>query len=140
MLLTRFSALGIALISTIVAGYYLPGVWGVPLFVIGAILSIAGIYDLFQPLHSVRRNYPIIGQLRWYFEDIRPEIRQYLIEGEYDETPFSRSQRSLVYARSKMRAASGPLEPSSTFMETGMSSSAIRPALPHRQILPHSAS
>lgn len=101
MLLTRFSALGIALITTIVAGYYLPGVWAVPLFVIGAILSVAGIYDLCQPLHSVRRNYPVIGRLRWFFENIRPEIRQYLIEGEYDETPFSRSQRSLVYARSK---------------------------------------
>ncbi|KER35272.1 glutamate synthase [Sphingobium indicum F2] len=101
LLLTRFSAFGIALITTIVASYYLPGVWAVPLFVVGAILSTAGLYDLFQPLHSVRRNYPIIGRLRWFFEDIRPEIRQYLIEGDYDETPFSRSQRSLVYARSK---------------------------------------
>src|SRR3546814_8119544 len=32
---------------------------------------------------------------------IRPEIRQYLIEGDYEKSPFSRSQRSLVYARSK---------------------------------------
>lgn len=101
MFLTRFSALGIAIITTLVAGYYLPGVWAVPLFLIGAAVSGAGIHDLAQPLHSVRRNYPVIGRLRWFFEDIRPEIRQYLIEGEYDETPFSRSQRSLVYARSK---------------------------------------
>ncbi|HEX8669863.1 MAG TPA: FMN-binding glutamate synthase family protein [Allosphingosinicella sp.] len=49
----------------------------------------------------MRRNYPIIGNLRWLFESIRPEIRQYLIEGDNEEAPFSRSQRSLVYARSK---------------------------------------
>lgn len=101
MFFTRFTALAISAITAIVSGYYLPGVWAVPLFALSATLTAIGLYDLFQPLHSVRRNYPIIGHLRWFFEDIRPELRQYLIEGEHDETPFSRSQRSLVYARSK---------------------------------------
>jgi glutamate synthase domain-containing protein 2 len=64
-------------------------------------LVLLGLYDLAQPTHSVRRNYPIIGNFRWLFESIRPEIRQYLIEGDNEEAPFSRSQRSLVYARSK---------------------------------------
>ena len=98
---TRFTALALSAVTAIVSGYYLPGVWAVPLFVASAGLTAVGLYDLFQPLHSVRRNYPIIGRLRWFFEEIRPELRQYLIEGEHDETPFSRSQRSLVYARSK---------------------------------------
>ena len=65
----------------------------------GAALTLAGLYDLAQPLHSVRRNYPLIGRLRWLFEEIRPEIRQYLIEDDHEQTPFSRSQRSLVYPR-----------------------------------------
>jgi len=98
---TRFTVLGLCLVCAVVAGLYLPAAWAVPLFVAGAALSIIGFYDLAQPLHSVRRNYPIIGRLRWFFEEIRPEIRQYLIEGDNDKTPFSRSQRSLVYARAK---------------------------------------
>lgn len=101
MFLTRFTALGIAAISTIVAGYYLPAVWAIPLFVVSVALTALGLYDLAQPIHSVRRNYPIIGHLRWFFEDIRPEIRQYMIEGDQEKVPFSRIQRSLVYARAK---------------------------------------
>ncbi|HYI40440.1 MAG TPA: FMN-binding glutamate synthase family protein [Allosphingosinicella sp.] len=68
---------------------------------VAAGLTLLGLYDLAQRSHSVRRNYPIVGNFRWLFESIRPEIRQYLIEGDNDEAPFSRSQRSLVYARSK---------------------------------------
>lgn len=101
MQFTRYFALIIALITAVVTGTYLPAMWAIPLFAISIIASILGVYDLTQPLHSVRRNYPLIGRMRWFFEDIRPEIRQYLIEGEYDETPFSRSQRTLIYSRAK---------------------------------------
>ena len=68
-------------------------------FLVGGALTLLGFYDLVQRSHAVRRNYPIIGNLRWLFESIRPEIRQYLIEGENEQAPFSRGQRSLVYAR-----------------------------------------
>ena len=98
---SRFTVLGVSIIAAVVAGYHLPAVWAIPFFLVGAGLGLIGLYDLAQPLHSVRRNYPIIGRLRWLFEEIRPEIRQYLIEGDQEETPFSRSQRSLVYARAK---------------------------------------
>ncbi len=98
---TRYTALCIAVISLIVSGYYLPSVWAIPLFGVSLMLTLIGLYDMAQPVHSVRRNYPIVGHLRWLFEDIRPELRQYLIEGDHEQTPFSRSQRSLVYARSK---------------------------------------
>ncbi|RYE64718.1 MAG: FMN-binding glutamate synthase family protein [Oxalobacteraceae bacterium] len=101
MFFTRFTVLGISLIMAVVSGLYLPAPWAIPLFAASATLSAMGLYDLAQPLHSVRRNYPIIGRLRWFFEEIRPEIRQYLIESDGDKTPFSRSQRSLVYARAK---------------------------------------
>ena len=43
------------------------------------ILLIA-LYDRFQKKHAVIRNYPVIGHLRYFFESIRPEIRQHFFE------------------------------------------------------------
>jgi glutamate synthase domain-containing protein 2 len=60
-----------------------------------------GIYDLRQTKRSILRNYPVIGHLRFMLEFIRPEMRQYFIESDNEATPFSRSQRSLVYQRAK---------------------------------------
>ena len=60
-----------------------------------------GVYDLRQTKRSVLRNYPIIGHIRYMLEYVRPEIRQYFIESDAEATPFSRSQRSLVYQRAK---------------------------------------
>lgn len=64
-------------------------------------LSLVGIYDLLQTKIAILRNYPVIGHLRFMLEFIRPEIRQYFIEGDNDETPFSKEQRTLVYSRAK---------------------------------------
>jgi hypothetical protein len=49
----------------------------------------------------VLRNYPISAHLRFVLEDIRPEMRQYFLEGEKDGTPFSRDKRAAVYQRAK---------------------------------------
>ena len=65
-----------------------------------ALLAL-GIYDVRQTQRSILRNYPILGHMRFLLEYIRPEIRQYFIESESEAAPFSRSQRSLVYARAK---------------------------------------
>jgi glutamate synthase domain-containing protein 2 len=64
-------------------------------------LVVLGVYDLQQTSHAILRNYPIIGHLRFLLEFVRPELRQYFIESDHDAVPFSRSQRSLVYARAK---------------------------------------
>src|SRR5690606_15571656 len=42
-----------------------------------------------------------VGHLRYMFESIRPEIRQYFFESDLDGKPFSRRQRSVVYQRAK---------------------------------------
>ena len=63
--------------------------------------ACSGLYDLVQTRHSILRNYPVIGHIRWIAELIRPEIRQYLFEADEEAAPFSRSQRSLVYQRAK---------------------------------------
>src|SRR3546814_1528147 len=79
------------------------------MIIISGGLALTGVMDLAQPEHSVRRNYPLVGRLRWIFESVRPAIRQYLVEGEQEQTPFSRSQRSLVYARAKNELSDRPL-------------------------------
>lgn len=117
--LTRYTVLGTSIIAAAVSAYHLPEIWAIPVFALATALSFVGLYDLTQPLHSVRRNYPIIGRLRWFFEEIRPEIRQYLIEADDDETPFSRSQRSLVYARSKNESSDRPFGTLVDVYETG---------------------
>jgi glutamate synthase domain-containing protein 2 len=71
------------------------------LVAITGFLSFLGLWDVLQPHHSVLRNYPVIGHVRWIVEAIRPELRQYLLEDENEATPFSLAQRSLVYRRAK---------------------------------------
>lgn len=68
---------------------------------IPATFVVLGIYDKLQTKHSVLRNYPIIGHMRYLIEYVRPELRQYIVESDSEQTPFSRAQRSLVYQRAK---------------------------------------
>ena len=98
---TRYSVLAACLSFAVASAFAIPSPWAIVTFAATFPLSVIGLCDLVQPNHAVRRNYPIIGRLRWVFEGIRPEIRQYLIEADNDRTPFSRSQRSLIYARAK---------------------------------------
>jgi glutamate synthase domain-containing protein 2 len=70
-------------------------------FLICILLVALGIWDLIQTSHSLKRNYPILANLRFVLEKIRPEIRQYFLESETDGTPFNRAKRSVVYQRAK---------------------------------------
>ena len=70
MFFTRFTVLGLSLVMTAAAALRLPETWAMALILASGTLSIIGLNDLMQPLHSVRRNYPIIGRLRWFFEAI----------------------------------------------------------------------
>lgn len=64
-------------------------------------LSLLGTWDLLQHKQAVRRNYPVIAHFRYALESVGPEIRQYFIETDTEENPFSRQQRAIVYQRSK---------------------------------------
>ena len=98
----RYAAFGASLALTLLSALAL--IWSawfwLPLLVFAGI-SAFGIYDVTQRSHSILRNYPVIGHMRFIFEGIRPEIRQYLIESDQDEEPFSRDERSLIYQRAK---------------------------------------
>lgn len=74
--------------------------WGWPAGLFGA-LALLGTWDLLQTRSTLRRNYPVLAHFRYGLESVGPEIRQYFIEGDTAEVPFSRQQRSLVYQRAK---------------------------------------
>jgi glutamate synthase domain-containing protein 2 len=93
------ACIALALFS-LLAALQLHPAWYWPALVFG-ILGAIGIRDLVQTRSSVLRNYPIMAHFRFLFESIRPEIRQYFLEDDYEETPFSRVQRSIVYQRAK---------------------------------------
>jgi len=73
-----------------------------------ALLALLGVYDVLQERHAIRRNYPVLGNLRFLFEFIRPEIRQYFLEDDTHAAPFSRAQRSIVYQRAKLEIDKRP--------------------------------
>lgn len=93
----------LGLIAALAWGYWW---WLVP--VSAVVLTVVGALDLRQTRHAILRNYPVIGHMRFLLEFIRPEMRQYFIEGDHEALPFSRAQRSLVYQRSKGEPDSRP--------------------------------
>lgn len=97
LLMWVFSLGLLVLVSLLVATHLLARFWlFLPLLII-----ILVAYDSFQKSHSIRKNFPLLGRLRYFFESIRPELRQYFFEGELDGKPFNRRQRSIVYQRAK---------------------------------------
>ncbi len=65
------------------------------------VLVLIGLIDLTARRHTLRRNFPITAHIRTFFEFFRPMLRQYVVESDYEEVPFSHMQRSIVYQRSK---------------------------------------
>ena len=88
--------------------YFMPETLLNSIWLITALLSLLGLYDLLQNRHAILKNYPIVGHFRFIFEEFRPEIRQYFIEADQDALPFSRQQRNLVYQRAKNENADKP--------------------------------
>jgi glutamate synthase domain-containing protein 2 len=99
----RYLPFALAVLGCLVSGTLLrsAGPWPPVLFTLCALLSALGLWDMLQSAHSLRRNYPILANLRFLLEEIRPEIRQYFLESELDGAPFNRSKRAIVYQRSK---------------------------------------
>ncbi len=121
--LTRFTTFAGVAVLTLVS-FVLMLVWSwwfvIPLAVF-AVLTGMGVYDVTQTHHSILRNYPVLGHMRFFFEGIRPEIRQYLIESDQDEEPFSRDHRSLVYQRAKGQEDARPFGTRARVYDAGYS-------------------
>ncbi|MGQ0578383.1 MAG: glutamate synthase-related protein, partial [Betaproteobacteria bacterium] len=85
------------------------GVMGVLSYGIGTVLGLIlvglmvfwFVQDVTQKKHSVLRNYPVVGRLRYFFEKQGEYFRQYFFAGDRDEMPFNRATRGWVYRLAK---------------------------------------
>lgn len=84
-----------------------------------AALTALGVHDTRQTKRAVLRNYPVVGHLRYLLESIRPEMRQYFIEGDQEAAPFSRQQRSIIYQRAKGQSDKRPFGTQRDVMQEG---------------------
>ncbi len=80
--------------------------WMATLFIFAVglfLLFLIGVYisDVTQTKQAIRRNYPVIGHLRYYFEHVGTFFRQYFFTMDREEMPFNRAQRSWVYRAAK---------------------------------------
>ena len=80
-------------------------IWG--LAVTLPLLALAA-YDYRQSPHTLMRNYPLAARLRWFFEDLRPFLRSYIVESDLEGRPFDHDTRALIYARSKGQVSVHP--------------------------------
>ena len=95
---TYIASIVLFLLSLLLSWGQIEWRWGVVIF--GA-LAVVGTLDMLQHKSTLRRNYPILAHIRYGLETIGPEIRQYFIQSDIVEVPFSREQRALVYQRAK---------------------------------------
>ncbi len=74
------------------------------IFALGALMvAIIVIYilDVTQSRQAIRRNYPVVGHFRYFFETMGEFFRQYFFAMDRQELPFNRAQRSWVYRAGK---------------------------------------
>ncbi len=64
-------------------------------------LVVLIVHDVTQKKHTVLRNYPVVGHLRFYFENLGEYFRQYFFSGDRSEMPFNRATRSFIYRLAK---------------------------------------
>lgn len=87
------------LVVSLPLAFAMPGFW--VLVIIAGALTARGTHDILQRKHTVSRNYPVVAHIRYFLESFGPEIRQYFIQSDTEERPFSREQRAIVYQRAK---------------------------------------
>lgn len=77
-------------------------------FIVVGPLIVMGVQDMIQTKQSIKRNFPILGRLRYVFEDMRPKIQQYFVESDTDGSPINRIDRSVIYQRAKKQIDTTP--------------------------------
>lgn len=101
--MSRYAALFASFALTILCAFALA--FSGPIWILGVALfggfAALGVWDMVQTRSTLRRNYPILAHFRYGLESIGPEMRQYFIESDTAEVPYSRQQRALIYQRAK---------------------------------------
>ena len=83
--------------------------WPLLGFIVLATLIVAiGLHDIFQKKHTILRNFPVIGHMRFLLEMIGPELHQYFVESSTDGKPIDRNHRSYIYERAKEERQTHP--------------------------------
>ena len=61
-------------------------------------IAVVIIYFIYvtQSKHAIRRNYPVVGRFRYFFEHPGEFFRQYFFAMDREEMPFNRAQRCRV--------------------------------------------
>lgn len=85
--LISLAALGLLLMLALLAGL--------------VTLAVLYLIDRNQSKHSIRRNYPVVGRFRYFFEHMGEFFRQYFFAMDREELPFNRAERSWVYRAAK---------------------------------------
>ena len=97
--LALHACIALTIVGIVLAMAWSPGWWW--LATAAGALTLLGFVDLSQRRSTLRQLYPVLAHFRYGLESIGPEIRQYFLERDTEEVPFSREQRALVYQRSK---------------------------------------
>lgn len=93
--------IGFALVLIVV--YFVLDAVGHPEWILAilGVVVLLGLYDLLQRKHSICRNFPVLGHIRFVLEFFRPEIQQYFVADDLSEKPFDRRTRTIIYQRAK---------------------------------------
>ena len=75
--------------------------WLFVALVLTAALVALYIHDRRQTHHTILRNFPIIGYLRYFAETLGEYMRQYQYLPDWAERPFDRLERAWVYRSAK---------------------------------------
>ncbi|MEI8653698.1 MULTISPECIES: FMN-binding glutamate synthase family protein [unclassified Pseudoalteromonas] len=87
--------------------------------IIAGFFVALGIKDRLQTSSTLLRNYPVIAWIRHIFYDLRPFLRQYIVEDDLEGTPYSFEARNLIYARSQGKSDTRPLGTERNVKEDG---------------------
>ena len=99
-------SLALILIFSALAFYVWEGFW----WILGIIVFfvLMGAKDMLQKKHTLWRNFPLLGRLRWIMEALRPKIYQYFVESDTDGKPINRLDRNIIYQRAKKQLDTMP--------------------------------
>ncbi len=95
-------------VSAILIFWAIYWIWALLGFLIVGPLVAMGVEDMIQTRQSLKRNFPLLGRLRYVFEDLRPKIQQYFVESDTDGSPINRNDRSVIYQRAKKQVDTTP--------------------------------
>ena len=76
-------------------------VFGILLLCVALALVALYFHDIRQTQHTILRNFPVIGHVRYFAETWGEYMRQYQYLPDWAERPFNRLERSWVYRSAK---------------------------------------